>query len=64
MLHISRVNLYHLPEHIYGVFIALACLCKVIAEQLLVTFYDLKSPGDMGRGHRSQYSDSGCYIYL
>ena len=42
------VDPYRQPEHIYGVFIALACLyIKVIAEKLLVTFHDLTRP----RGH-------------
>ena len=36
------IDPYHQPEHIYGVFIALVCLSKAVAEKLLVTIHDLK----------------------
>ena len=42
MLYISRS--VSRPEHICGVFIALAGLSKVIAKKLLVTFHGLKWP--------------------
>ena len=43
MLHIScSIDPYCRPEHIYGVFIALAYLYQAIVEKLLVNFHDLK----------------------
>ena len=39
-------------------------LLKCIAENLWVTFHDLKRLGKMRRGHWSQFSDSGCQVYL
>ena len=59
------VNPYGRHEHIYSVFIALAGLSKVIAEKnCWWTFMTWNDLGDMARGHWSQYSDSGCQVYL
>ena len=59
------VDPHRRPKHIYGVFIALAGLYQKIFPKNCwwpsMTWNDL---GDMTRGHRTQYSDSGCKVYI
>ena len=59
------VDPHRRPEHSYGVFIALSGLYQKLFPKNCwwpsMTWNDL---GDMTRGHQSQYSDSGCQLYL
>ena len=60
---ISVEDSYRRPEHIYGVFIDLACLYQKLLpkKNCRWPFMTWNGLGDMRRGHWSQYSNSGCH---
>lgn len=63
MLHISQ-SVSSALTHLWRFHRSSWSPSKEVAEKLLVSFLDLQWPWRLVRGHWSQYSSSGCQVYL